>query len=153
MYDKTYGKNVLDIKFAVHSNLQILPASFQENILSELHSVCTGLHLKCITVVQDVTTAPRYITWCGEDKGPSPPPFIFKCVNAENGLLRKQKVFWAVPYLLILYHLFKMVFTYKFCGGNTIREAMGLLSLVSDCMRHEVPTAWRYLTKHLMPKI
>lgn len=29
---------------------------------SELNSVCVGLHLECITVVRDVTTAPHYIT-------------------------------------------------------------------------------------------
>jgi len=31
-YDKTFGKTVPGVKFVVHSNLQILPASLQGNI-------------------------------------------------------------------------------------------------------------------------
>jgi hypothetical protein len=140
----------LNLCFILIYKSSLLPS---EKTFSELHSVCAVLHLKSVTFVRDVTTAPWYFTWHGEDKqGASFPP-SFSTLRMLKMVYSGNKVFWAASFLLILYHLFNDVFTCKFCVGNTVWRALGLRSLASDCMRHEVPTVWHYITKHLMQKV
>jgi len=55
---------VFNLWFILIYKSYLLPS---KETFSELHSVCAGLHRECVTVVRDVTTAPQYITWCGED--------------------------------------------------------------------------------------
>ena len=93
---------------------------------SELHSVCAGLSRVGYCCPRRHYSPPIYHIMWGRHKGPSPAPFIFKFENAENGLLRKQEVFWAASHLLKPYHLFNIIFTHKFYVHNTVRVALGL---------------------------
>jgi len=125
-YDKTFGKTVPGVKFVVHSNLQILPASLQGNIQWVTFSMCRSPSRVRYCCPRCHYSSPIYhMVWWRHIRDLSP-PLHFQIWECWKRFTQETESFLGCFTRAHTPHLFTIIFTYKFCVRNTVREALKL---------------------------